>query len=233
MATKEKKYKRKDPKERMEELIQDFPKFVDNFYKNPPFNKHQLQGYENVVKEIRESGLKELTSQQIFLDKLYSGWLKWIKMRAANPSKKDCIKKLLDNISPKLIELSQYKLNCPDGEWIKIKTDLKRVFEYLAGSAGEEEGKLKVMNQDSQIVGVSKLLHFLLPDLVPPIDNAYTFIFFGGKQPHKMESDRFLEILDKFRTIIRERKLTGADCKREWDLSVPKLVDNAIVGYYR
>lgn len=49
----------------------------------------------------------------------------------------------------------------------EIKKDLRDVFLNL-----------KVMESNARLVGNSKALHHLLPELVPPVDRQYTVKFF-------------------------------------------------------
>jgi len=60
----------------------------------------------------------------------------------------------------------------------------------LGGSATAWEviAHIKVSTSRTQIVAGSKMLHHLLPDLIPPIDRRYTFRFFTGQM--MIASDR-------------------------------------------
>lgn len=216
---------RKDPALRKKELIQNFKKNVDKFYWNCHFQFRCYYRHKIVLDGVRKSKKREeLFSDPHFLEELYQTLKAWIGQRKAKLVDPDNFHKIVRNSASekRLDYLSQFKLNeCTDEMWDKIKIELGDLF-----------GKLKVMDyQKSQLVGVSKLLHFMLPDLVPPTDNEYTLKFFGGPRPSEVE--RFLEILDKFRDISKELNLTENDLKREWDTSIPKLIDNAIIGYVK
>lgn len=97
---------------------------------------------------------------------------------------------------------------------------------------------LKVMESKRRIVGVSKAMHFLLPDLVTPIDGTYTLPYFFGYNRYdasdEAEYDTFEYIFLEARRITKRLTLTDADVNSQnWNTSVPKLIDNAIIGYFR
>lgn len=99
---------------------------------------------------------------------------------------------------------------------------------------------MHVMQSKSRIVGVSKTLHFLLPNLVMPIDRTYTLNFFYGYDKCGQDvSDEFKTFKDVFEKVLKiakklnlsEKDIEKLDDGRNWNTSVPKLVDNAIIGY--
>jgi len=97
-------------------------------------------------------------------------------------------------------------------------------------------GNIKVMKSTSKIVGTSKTLHFLLPRLVMPIDRTYTLNFLYGNNKYdstlNMEIDTFKEVFGKFRDIAMKLSLSKDDVDNQgWNTTVPKLINNAIIGY--
>ena len=60
--------------------------------------------------------------------------------------------------------------------------------DKVAAAAWEVIAHIKVSTSQTQIVAGSKMLHHLLPDLIPPIDRRYTFRFFTGQM--MVASDR-------------------------------------------
>jgi hypothetical protein len=92
------------------------------------------------------------------------------------------------------------------------------------------------MKSKRRIVGVSKTLHFLLPHLVMPIDSTYTMLYFYGSNKYhdkaEKEFETFLDIFTKIHRITRQLNLTINDVDGEqWNTSIPKLIDNAIIGF--
>jgi len=96
-------------------------------------------------------------------------------------------------------------------------------------------GGLKVMRSNRRIVGVSKTLHFLLPDLVMPIDSKYTMPAIYGYNRYSNGLDKetkdFIHIFKTTVKAVQRLNLTHADVSSEgWNTSVPKLLDNALIG---
>jgi hypothetical protein len=100
---------------------------------------------------------------------------------------------------------------------------------------------LKIMRSKARIVGVSKTLHFLLPDLVMPIDNKYTLFYFKhflniSVPTHNMnaECSTFSMIFSSMHRSIRLMGINENDVDgKGWNTSVPKLCDNAIIGFLK
>ena len=97
---------------------------------------------------------------------------------------------------------------------------------------------LEVMKSKRRIVGVSKTLHFLIPDLIMPIDGKYTMTYFYGYNKYsdkaQAEFKTFKEIFLETHKIMKELNLTQADVdNQDWNTSVPKLIDNAIIGFFK
>jgi hypothetical protein len=95
---------------------------------------------------------------------------------------------------------------------------------------------LEIMKSERRIVGVSKTMHFLLPDLVMPIDSTYTMPCFYGTNKYNEKAEKefqtFLDIFTKTHRITKNLKLTNDDVDGEkWNTSIPKLIDNAIIGF--
>jgi hypothetical protein len=85
-----------------------------------------------------------------------------------------------------------------------------------------------------KFVANSKIMHYLLPDLIPPMDRTHTAPFFYERKIGiKKEKNDFWKILSKFKEIAVKLNLTQDDLKNEWDTSIPKIIDNAIIGFNR
>ena len=92
---------------------------------------------------------------------------------------------------------------------------------------------LTVSIADAQIVANSKVLHHLLPRLIPPIDRTYTFNFFYGRNMLSIaEEDAFYEMFSRFHMIaINNRDIITRLVGPGWNTSETKVIDNAVVGY--
>jgi hypothetical protein len=131
-------------------------------------------------------------------------------------------------LSKKIIELADYSMGDLDENGIyDIEPRLRYIFENL-----------KVMQSESRIVGVSKTLHFLLPRLIMPIDGKYTLNFFFSRRPYSKqlnwECELFFDIFKAFNNIAVRVALSESDEELQgWNTTIPKIIDNAIIGYMR
>ncbi|MDA3613780.1 hypothetical protein [Polluticaenibacter yanchengensis] len=102
---------------------------------------------------------------------------------------------------------------------------------------------LNPMRSSKKIVAVSKVLAHYLPDIIAPIDNEYTFQFICEKPRQTnfplnwTEFELFKEIHIKlFKPVVSDGKFISSaknwlnDSQFHWDTSLPKIVDNLIVG---
>ena len=107
-----------------------------------------------------------------------------------------------------------------DNQFNQIKPLLRTLFE-----------KLKTMASGSRLVGNSKVIHHLLPDLVPPIDRTHTLKFFYGHMNiTKGEIELFVEFFEKFIKIARSINAENYQFTA-FNTSIPKIIDNAIMGF--
>ena len=95
---------------------------------------------------------------------------------------------------------------------------------------------LKVMQTKARIVGVSKTLHFLLPNLVMPIDrnNILDLLYLGAPYSAnpQMEFRIFGEIMTEYNLLCRSLSLSISDVNNiGWNTSIPKMIDNALIAF--
>jgi len=97
--------------------------------------------------------------------------------------------------------------------------------------------QLNVMASGSKLVGVSKALHFMLPNLVMPVDGDSVLKFCYGSNyvPPSFDAqfERFKEVFQRYADLTRhlQLKVSNAD-GNWWNISVPKRIDNAIAGFW-
>ena len=117
---------------------------------------------------------------------------------------------------------------------------LQEIFTVLADPA-----RSKIMASGAFVVGSSKLLHHLMPDLIPPIDNEYTYdgllayLDDENRVTEPLESfDAVWHILACFRKVVQG--VTAGHIRTRWlaneevhpmNTSIPKAIDNALISY--
>ena len=91
--------------------------------------------------------------------------------------------------------------------------------------------ELHLTQTKTKLITFAKTMHFFLPDLVAPIDNQYTLKFFYKSTNYAKEFQYFKDIHTSFSQFVNKhaelKKLISND---NWNKSIPKLLDNAIIG---
>lgn len=177
----------------------------------------------------REYGdLEALIENEAFLRKLYETLEQWdMNKRGARLVLFDRFAESVRFWKTSLVRLYEYKLHKDvDSKFSAINEVLEKVF-----------CNLKVMESKRRIVGVSKALHFLLPDLIMPIDGKYTLEAFYGynkfSNTAKNEYKTFRDIFESTFEIASRLQLTPLDVDgMQWNTSIPKLIDDAIIGLF-
>lgn len=101
---------------------------------------------------------------------------------------------------------------------------------------------IKIMASGTTLVGNSKVLAHMFPDLVPPVDRQYTLKYLIGKTEIKNDLDlewaRLKEIVSEFFVPVVANPVfrTKAEAwvadpvQFPWDTSIMKVVDNLVIG---
>ena len=188
---------------------------------------HDLAKYRQIIthhKKVKDIG--KLVERDGFLALVYETLKAWnMDQRAAELTSFTHFSKSIRSLKAVLQRLYEHDLAGVDGaERLSILTDLEKVFKTV-----------DVMRSQRKIVGVSKTLHFLLPDLVMPIDSKYTMqYYFGYNRYHKEPEKEFLDfkaILEKNRFLAHKLALKKSDARGgKWNTSITKLPDNATIG---
>ena len=233
-----------DAMARKKKLVEDkdeflkYSKDIENTFSGP-----SSYFYLKVIEKIKEcDGDKkryvELLSNDHFIENVYTILVTWGMHRMGKNTRmtdfKDFKESILNNreLLEKLYDKKLREINIDE-----IKEDLLRIFDTL-----------KVMRGNSKLVAHSKTMHFLLPHLVPPMDKGHVIFFFCGEwrcnkknksyqyipsNCTKIENEKevFTEILIQFRRMADELDLKKEDLKNDWDTTIPKIIDNAIIGY--
>jgi hypothetical protein len=182
--------------------------------------------YRDIIKMHQENkNVKELMNDDKFIKLLYETLDAWnMNSRGSTMVSFEEFKNSVESCQEEIAEMSRYSienLNENDIEFIFSKVDI--LFN-----------KLNITTQHSKIVGVSKTLHFLLPELFMPVDRTYTMNFFYNgynyKKYMKSEIATFKEIFKDFYRIIKDINISKVDIDNvRWNTSLPKLVDNALI----
>jgi hypothetical protein len=188
---------------------------------------HDLSYYLKIIKAQRSvKNINQLIKDNDFIKTIYETLKLWnMNQRGAVLEEYQIVKESILGCEEYLNEIYSIQLNTIS---VKELANLKDTLFLLFRD-------LKIMKSKRRIVGVSKTMHFLLPDLIMPVDGKYTMeAVFGFNKLSKTataEFDDMFYILRKFHEIACKFELNLNDCNQiGWNTSVPKLIDNAIIG---
>lgn len=211
-----------------EELISNFAYYLDYFDQNHPFRNDQLKPHQETINRLRILGnVKRAIYDNEFIESLVKTLYAWGLYRGAELlSEKEISNNLRDlQIESQLTKLEAFFIDAPNLNGNEIA---KSLWELINNE------KFKITSASNKIVSCSKTLHHLLPDLVPPIDRAYTRAFFRwyGQQFQYKPKEVFLDIFEGLVRIAKNTpNLRQYVTNKGWRTSRTKLIDNAIIGF--
>ncbi|TFG11203.1 MAG: hypothetical protein EU535_07520 [Promethearchaeota archaeon] len=208
-----------------------FNKYIKTFYDMQELPNSSFFFHKKVLETYNQNLYTNLFSNDHYFEYIYATLATWGMDRlfkSASLQEFHKFKQSAIHHKELLEKLASFKINQLDEKSLKeIKKDILELFNNLI-----------IMRSDSKIVGLSKTLHHFLPELILPIDRKYTINFFykdnlkGYPNINKNdEENMFISIFEQSYYICKELNLTKADLKNKWDTSIPKLIDNAIIGF--
>ncbi len=229
----------KKAEKNISKLIDEFEKYHKAFDSNNPFSGPSYYFYmKKIIWANRNRNYNSLFETR-FIEYLYAGLTSWGMHRMGSKSKgakmnefsifRNCIKKNRKEFAAlKKFNIKQFSYNC---EFINL---INKLYFNLSD----------IMKSNSKLVGVSKIMHFFLPDLIPPMDRQYTMRFFHMYLPvlkpesHQKDKDKefniFKMILKCFALISNENNISFDKLiDDKFSPSIPKLIDNAIVAFIK
>ena len=150
--------------------------------------------------------------------------------KGARLAKPDVFKRSIIANKDDIAELSRLRIENLDSIKSGVVHDkLEQLFDCLE----------LVQSGKPRFVTFSKAMHFLCPNLVPPMDRKYTLGFFGSNQyalrkgNEKRQFELFIEIMEEYRLLSRKLNLKEfVDHRSRWKMNVPKVCDNIVIGHY-
>lgn len=209
---------------RLDGLVAEFDHCVDHYDGLYPFTRvGQYERHRETIERRRAVGSVELAVEDDrFTELLHSTLQAWgIGRRASRLAPLDEFRRRLHDRAPDLKELEGTILEDPS-------LDVSEVTKVLYGLIDE----LGVVDNRARIVAGTKTLHHLLPDLVPPMDRAWTGAFFSWRllDPQDRQAEIFTRAyagLFEVAVATLPSRLVGIG----WRTSLTKILDNALIGY--
>jgi len=101
-------------------------------------------------------------------------------------------------------------------------------FEAILHTVSDVYEGLHVMRTGGKLVSNSKLLHFIFPHLLMPMDRSNTLVYFYN---HTNESKaKYLDLLRWSYDMVKSDGVEwGKYLDDQWNSTIPKILDNAII----
>jgi hypothetical protein len=212
------------------QLCDQFARYVAAFDAAPPFTPEQLNNHLHTLKlRARFPTASNAACDQEFARSLRETLRSWkIGIRNAEVVSQAEFHHQLYQIASMLSPLEDYRIDDPGMNVHEIANSVWKIITHL------DIARLRTTRKfvRNKVVGGTKAVHHLLPDLVFPIDRKYTETFFewGSFDIHPEEcfKSAFHSVSEVARKVGLEKYLeTG------WRNSRAKILDNAIIGYCR
>ncbi len=208
---------------RLDGLKSSFTYYLESYDNNAPFRReNQLLSHLRVIHQRRRfSSVVDAVGNDEFLSSLHAVLRAWgigsRGSRLAEPAR------LMAVFEPFLGELEAL-----DHLLISDVDDPDDVINRLWRLVST----IPLVENKSRIVPVTKALHHLLPDLVVPIDRAWTGAFFAwnmpefDQRPEKVFRSAYESFFDIARAVRPETYVGDG-----WRSSPAKIIDNGLVGF--
>lgn len=208
-------------------LTRDFPKWVEYFALHGPFTKpEQLSRHRESI-ELRRShaDLAAALDDEGFLKAVYETLKAWgIGSRASHLKPFEEFTAAIRGAGPRLCRVEARAIDDPN---LDVDDTIRELWTIIDG--------LGIVGNDARLVAGTKAVHHLLPDLVPPMDRAYTQRFFGWHNPQFQYGQEkcFRLAFAALALVAREVQPHQFVDQHPWHTSASKVLDNALVGLVR
>jgi hypothetical protein len=212
--------------EKVKEILTNADRYHDAYYKAETFRGPSLYFHERALATRRDPA--SLTH----LEYVYATLASWGMHRMGKGGSKmqgfEVLSKSVQALKGRIAEAQTFDFR----EMSEIKwAVLKEVFSGV-----------KVMASGTTLVGNSKVMHHMLPNIIPPIDREYTLSFLFGNTTIRNNLETEWQLMKEFisQFFIPVASNTAFLAKAEqwmkrraeypWDTSVFKVVDNLVIG---
>jgi len=207
-------------KEKINILVSESSELIKKFnewgYRKGP----DLYFYKKLMTLVKNKRIEELIDDANFIEVVYATLTSFdMNARGAKIKYFDEFYENITNCKDQFVELAEFKLESLSEKELEIvKNKLSKLFE-----------KLDIMISKGKIVSRSKLMHFLLPKLVMPIDRQNTLRFFYGSMEEVKPQLKFLEIFEVSWNVAKRVNLSTF-LDDNWNQTIPKVIDNMIIA---
>lgn len=214
---------------KVEEILVSADKYHDAFYKAEPFRGPSLYFHRRSLESRHSHGFIA------HLEYIYATLASWGMHRMGSGGSKmrsfDVFRRSVEPLKEKILEAERIDPeSITESNWLLLEAIFRSI---------------KIMASGTTLVGNSKVMAHMMPNIVPPIDREYTLRFLEGNtnisNDLNYEWDLMKGIISHF--FIPVANATGFSSLVQnwisdqenypWDTSVFKVIDNLVVGAIR
>jgi len=209
-----------------EQILNHLDSYHDTYYEKILFDGPSLYFHLRTLNIDLEKNYMQ------FLECIYATLTSWGMHRMGSKGSKMVDFKIfyrsLENEHNNILHLrTKYYSELTETDWEEIR----RIFD-----------RLKIMASGTRLVGNSKVMAHLFPNLIAPIDREYTIYFLTGNKYINTSSDHewnllkdimiklFYKVASDKRFQSKAHRWMNQKEKFPWDTSPLKIIDNLIIG---
>ncbi len=189
-------------------------KDFNRIYRSGP----DLYFYKRVLDLNKQAdSLSKFINNDYNLEIVYATLVSWdMNSRGAKMKYFDDFKENILQLSSKLEKL-----------WKKRLEEVSD-FDAMLNVVSDVYDRLHVMKTGGKLVSNSKLLHFIFPHLLMPMDRSNTLVYF---YKYTNESKKqYLDILRWSYSMAKDSSIEwGKRLDDQWNSTIPKILDNAVI----
>ena len=211
---------------RVEDVLANAQRFHDAFYQAKPFGGPSLHFHKRAL-ETRQS-----PSDERHLEYVYATLVSWGMHRMGKGgSKMEEFESFRQSVNPLKERIAEAQQFAPENMGSEEWAVLEGIFRGI-----------KVMESGTSLVGNSKVMHQMMPNVVPPIDREYTLRYLRGNKTISnsidLEWDMMKGIISGFFLEVARDAQFGSKAaawvarqeEYPWDTSVMKVIDNLVIA---
>lgn len=216
-------------KKRVEEINKNFEDYWKHYDNNSIFSGPSTYFHDKTISLLKDEGLRNIFNNDQFFEYLYATLASWGLHRMGDTDTKLCdfekFKQSIKSQKEDILTLKDKKITelKSDSEIDEVISDLQSIIDNIKIGVGK-----------TKVIYNTKMLHHLLPELLPPIDRQYTLKFFYDNKRLANIEDTFKETYPEFVEIAsKNKKFIRDKIGNDFNTSKTKVIDNAIVGYVK
>ncbi|NWF76406.1 MAG: hypothetical protein HXY53_07560 [Nitrospirae bacterium] len=208
------------------DILHNAEKYHDAYYKAETFRGPSLYFHRRTLEMANSDNF------ELYLEFIYATLASWGMHRMGKGGSKmqsfDVFKRSVLGIKDKIEEAKKINYqNVTNSDWGL----LEKIFRGI-----------KVMASGTSIVGNSKVMAHMIPNIVPPIDREYTLKYLKGntnirngldyewKLMKEIISEFFIPVAKDTEFVKKANTWIANQPEYPWDTSIFKVIDNLVIG---